>query len=63
MVYDETVLTDEEKRIVSRLKDEMLQALSVQHMRFYKQEIERLIEQAERRSKRMASLQNRMEAM
>lgn len=62
-MYDETVLTDDEKRIVNQLKYEMLQALSVQHMRFYKQEIERLFEQAKRRNERMATLHNRVEAL
>ncbi|MED4403758.1 hypothetical protein [Metabacillus fastidiosus] len=49
MKIDETYLTDEEKLIVQKLKNEMYSALTVDHIRFYKKEIEQIVSQAKRR--------------
>ncbi|WP_243385397.1 hypothetical protein [Bacillus kexueae] len=59
MHHEDTLLTSEEKEIVKRLKEEMLQALSVQHMRFYKDEMNRIYAQAKRRAEFMQTVEER----
>lgn len=49
MKVDETYLTDEEKLIVQKLKNEMYSALTVDHIRFYKNEIQQIVNQSKRR--------------
>jgi len=63
MQNDSSILTNEEKNIVKRLKYEMFQALSIEHMHFYKNEIDKIYEQAERRSIYFKTLKEKYEAI
>lgn len=63
MQYDHSILTNEEKNIVKRLKYEMFQAISIDHIHFYKKEIEKIYEQAERRANLLNTLKEKYEAM
>ncbi|MGD6817570.1 hypothetical protein [Metabacillus sp. 84] len=49
MLPDDTYLTPEEKLLVVKLRSEMFNALTLEHMKFYKQELDKIYEQAERR--------------
>lgn len=44
-----SLLTEEEQKIITKLESEMLFALTVAHMTFYKNEIQAIISQAKRR--------------
>ncbi|MTH53122.1 hypothetical protein GKZ89_06825 [Bacillus mangrovi] len=48
---DDTFLTPEEKLLVVKLREETFNALTLEHMKFYKEEMEKIYEQAERREK------------
>ncbi|MFC0270689.1 hypothetical protein ACFFIX_04395 [Metabacillus herbersteinensis] len=50
MKVDESILTDEEVVLVQKLKNEMFSALTLDHMHFYKKELNQIISQAKRRN-------------
>ncbi|MGG4492234.1 hypothetical protein [Metabacillus idriensis] len=50
MQIDETLLTDKEIQLVKKLKEEMFFAISYEHLAFYKNEINAIIDQASRRN-------------
>ncbi|MDR0137061.1 hypothetical protein RFW18_04830 [Metabacillus idriensis] len=50
MQIDETLLTDKEIQIVKKLKEEMFFAISYEHLAFYKNEINAIMNQASRRN-------------
>jgi hypothetical protein len=60
MQIDETLLTDEEKQIVKKLNQEMLFAVSYEHLIFYKNEINTILNQASRRNSFMTKMKERM---
>lgn len=45
---DLDVMTVEERKVIDKLKMEMLNAVSLHDLRFYKQEIQRIKEQAKK---------------
>ncbi|MBD1383316.1 hypothetical protein [Metabacillus arenae] len=49
MKTEEILLTEQERVIVQKLKQEMYNALTLKHMNFYKEEIEKIYAQAKRR--------------
>ncbi|AZB42606.1 hypothetical protein CEF21_10070 [Bacillus sp. FJAT-42376] len=49
MLPDDTYLTPEEKVLVVKLRNEMFNAMTLEHMKFYKNEMEKIYEQAVRR--------------
>ncbi|KZZ85246.1 hypothetical protein [Bacillus sp. SJS] len=49
MLPDDAYLTPEEKILVVKLRSEMFNAMTLEHMKFYKAEMEKIYEQAERR--------------
>ncbi|MFY4773526.1 hypothetical protein [Metabacillus sp. RGM 3146] len=59
MQKDETLLTAEEVVIVQKLKNEMFNALTLEHMKFYKQEIDKIYAQAVRREEFMETMKTR----
>ncbi|MCM3065998.1 hypothetical protein M3568_06060 [Priestia flexa] len=46
---DLDMMTIEERKVIDKLKMEMLNAVSLHDLRFYKQEIQRIKEQAKKR--------------
>lgn len=50
MKVDESFLTEEEVVLVQKLKYEMFSALTLDHMNFYKKEMNQIISQAKRRN-------------
>ncbi|KKI93883.1 hypothetical protein WQ54_02225 [Bacillus sp. SA1-12] len=49
MIDDKALLTKEEQEIVAKLEAEMMYALTLSHINFYKNEIQTIISQAKRR--------------
>lgn len=49
MIVEKELLTKEEQDIVAKLETEMLSALTLAHLNFYKNEIKMIISQAKRR--------------
>ncbi|MGM7720121.1 hypothetical protein [uncultured Metabacillus sp.] len=49
MIAEKELLTKEELEIVTKLEAEMMYALTLSHMNFYKNEIQTIISQAKRR--------------
>ena len=49
MIVEKGLLTKEEQDIVAKLETEMLSALTLAHLNFYKNEIKMIISQAKRR--------------
>ncbi|TYR82499.1 hypothetical protein FZC66_02600 [Priestia megaterium] len=56
-VNADDAMTVEEIKIIDKLKMEMLNAVSLQDLRFYKQEIQRIREQAQKREGFFQTLQ------
>ncbi|MCM3160226.1 hypothetical protein [Metabacillus litoralis] len=52
-----SLLTEEEQKIITKLESEMLFALTVAHMTFYKNEIQAIISQAKRRNSFLEKLE------
>lgn len=50
MEIDETLLTEKEIQIVKKLREEMFFAISYEHLAFYKNEMNAILNQASRRN-------------
>ncbi|MDQ0860435.1 hypothetical protein [Bacillus sp. V2I10] len=60
MQIDESLLTDEEKQIVKKLNQEMFFAVSYEHLIFYKNEINSILNQASRRNSFLTKMKERL---
>ncbi|TXC91469.1 hypothetical protein FS935_07450 [Metabacillus litoralis] len=47
---DQTLLTDKERKLINKLETEMFYALTINQIRFYKNEIQTIINHAKRRN-------------
>ncbi|MCD7035447.1 hypothetical protein LRR81_14470 [Metabacillus sp. GX 13764] len=59
MTNDDRYISQEEKAIIQKLKSEMFNALTVEHMKFYKKEIDKIYDQAERREAFLEKMEKR----
>lgn len=59
MTNDDRYISQEEKAIIQKLKSEMFNALTVEHMKFYKKEIDKIYDQAERREVFLEKMEKR----